>query len=103
MGSTYRPRLTLQGLMVLRCFGDSDSTELPGSEVMKVTGLASGTLYPILFRFEDAGFLTSRWETDDPVVLGRPRRRFYKLTPKGAQAAQDGSARKLKQLRWVPS
>ena len=33
-----------------------------GFDVMAVTGLASGTVYPALRRLEDAGYLLSKWE-----------------------------------------
>lgn len=48
---------------------------------------AHGTLYKALGRMETAGLLESRWE--DPAVAlgeGRPRRRFYRVTPLGAAA-----------------
>jgi len=50
--------------------------------------LSPGTLYPILFRLERAGWLESRWEEDHPRVLGRPRRRFYQVTGVGARNAR---------------
>ncbi len=54
---------------------------------MSAARISSGTLYPILLRFEKAGFLESRWERDRPEDLGRPRRRFYRMTREGAQVA----------------
>ena len=48
---------------------------------------AHGTLYKALSRLEDLGLLTSRWE-DAAAVDGRPRRRLYEITSKGAQVAQ---------------
>lgn len=62
--------------------------ELAGSDIARITGLASGTLYPILMRLEDAGWLKSRWETEEPTALGRPRRRLYKVTGIGARQAK---------------
>ncbi len=48
-------------------------------------GITDGTLYPVLYRLERAGFVEVRWET-------RPRgvpRKYYKLTPAGhAELAQ---------------
>ena len=56
-----------------------------GFDVLDATGLPSGTVYPILRRFEDAGLVRSRWE---PVRVardeGRPPRRYYELTGAGA-------------------
>jgi DNA-binding PadR family transcriptional regulator len=51
---------------------------------------AHGTLYKALGRLEEFGLLTSRWE-DAAAVVGRPRRRLYALTERGAEAA--GQAR----------
>ncbi len=78
--------------------------ELSGAEIAKRTKVASGTLYPILLRLEDAGWLQSRWETEDPAVLGRPRRRFYRITAYGAKNVQE-AVRDLKpalrRLAWI--
>ena len=79
-------RLTPQTVRVLTA-----AFNLPGSsgaEICKATGLASGTVYPILARLEKAGWLGSAWETGDPAELGRPRRRFYTLTAQGAREAR---------------
>jgi PadR family transcriptional regulator, regulatory protein PadR len=66
----------------------SPRDELSGAEIGRATKLPSGTLYPILSRLEQAHWLESRWETDDPHTLGRPRRRFYHLTGLGANSAR---------------
>jgi PadR family transcriptional regulator PadR len=84
-------RLSLQGLRVLRVFLDALSddlrAELAGADLMSAAAVSSGTLYPILLRFERAGLLESRWEKERPEKLGRPRRRFYRMTQAGAQVA----------------
>jgi PadR family transcriptional regulator, regulatory protein PadR len=46
-----------------------------------------GTLYKALGRLEERGLLTSRWE-DAEAAEGRPRRRLYELTGKGAGVAE---------------
>jgi PadR family transcriptional regulator PadR len=82
-------RISLQTLRVLGAFLDSPSESLSGADVQKRSGLASGTLYPILLRLESAGWFISRWENVDPSTVGRPRKRFYRLTPSGlAQASE---------------
>ncbi|HEU4867493.1 MAG TPA: PadR family transcriptional regulator [Actinomycetota bacterium] len=48
---------------------------------------AHGTLYKALGRLEEFGLLTSSWE-DAATVEGRPRRRLYELTGKGATVAE---------------
>ena len=52
-----------------------------GYALMKSTGLKSGTLYPILMRLTDRGFLAATWE--EPKTIGRPPRQSYQLTPQG--------------------
>ncbi len=41
--------------------------------------VTDGTLYPVLYRLERAGFVTIRWETPE---RGVPRK-YYRLTPSG--------------------
>jgi PadR family transcriptional regulator, regulatory protein PadR len=60
-----------------------------GADVNRSTGIASGTLYPILLRLEEAGWLTSAWEAGDPVTLGRPRKRYYAVTAEGQRAYRE--------------
>ncbi|HTL20312.1 MAG TPA: PadR family transcriptional regulator [Steroidobacteraceae bacterium] len=82
-------RISLQTLRVLDAFLENPADELAGADVHKRSGLASGTLYPILLRLESAGWFISRWESVDPSSAGRPRRRLYRLTARGlAQAAE---------------
>src|SRR5690242_14342657 len=65
------PRLTHASLKVLRAFLDSPLVKLSGAEVHKQSGVFTGTLYPLLLRFEATGWLTSEWEVVDPKVVGR--------------------------------
>jgi hypothetical protein len=85
-------RLSQQGLRVLKvfldAFRDDVRAEITGAELMSAARVASGTLYPLLLRFEKAGVLTSRWEDGRPEDLGRPRRRFYRMTPAGVRVAE---------------
>jgi PadR family transcriptional regulator, regulatory protein PadR len=86
-------RLSHQTLRVLKAFLDEFAenvrAELAGADVMKAARVSSGTLYPILLRLERAGVLTSRWERKRPEILGRPRRRYYRITPAGVQVAHE--------------
>jgi DNA-binding PadR family transcriptional regulator len=82
------PRMTTQTLRVLGAILDTSGGELSGAQIGKVAKLQSGSLYPILMRLEDAGWLSSRWETEEPTALGRPRRRFYRLTGLGQTRAR---------------
>ncbi|MDQ3170192.1 MAG: PadR family transcriptional regulator [Acidobacteriota bacterium] len=64
-----------------------------GFDVMEVTGLPSGTVYPALRRLESRGLVRSDWESDkDARDNARPRRRYYELTATGkAQLAEADS------------
>jgi DNA-binding PadR family transcriptional regulator len=57
-----------------------------GYELSKLTGLPSGTLYPILIRLADRGLLDSRWEPAQQS--GRPPRHAYRLTADGLRVAR---------------
>lgn len=81
------PRMSAQTLRVLGTILSSRGREMHGAEIGSETKLASGTLYPILIRLERAGWLESRWETENPDQLGRPRRRFYTITAEGVRNA----------------
>jgi DNA-binding PadR family transcriptional regulator len=81
--------MSAQTLKVLGALLSSPRDELSGAEIGRVAKLASGTLYPILIRLEQAKWLESRWETDDPKALGRPRRRFYRVTGLGVSKARE--------------
>jgi PadR family transcriptional regulator PadR len=58
-----------------------------GFDVIALTGLASGTVYPALRRLEDAGYVESRWE-DHRVAQRevRPVRKYYEVTESGEAA-----------------
>ena len=86
------PRITLQVRLVLQAFLDAAGDEQYGLELIDATGLFPGTIYPILARLEQAGWLESRWEDVDQHAAGRPRRRYYRLTPDGLRAARAASA-----------
>ena len=58
-----------------------------GFDISDHTGLPSGTVYPALSSLERRGFVTSRWEgTEKAESAGRPRRRYYRVTPAGEEA-----------------
>lgn len=82
-----RPRMSAQTIKVLGALMSS-SGELSGAEIGRETKLASGTLYPILARLEQAGWFKSRWESEQPQALGRPRRRLYRITALGMRNAR---------------
>lgn len=82
-------RMSLQTLRALEAFLENPADPLSGADVQRRSGLASGTLYPILLRLEAAGWFVSKWESIDPSSAGRPRRRLYRLTPGGLSRASE--------------
>lgn len=58
-----------------------------GLEIAREAGLQRGTLYPLLARLEDAGWIAGEWEDIDPTVEGRRPRRYYLLTGEGLREA----------------
>lgn len=68
--------------VLLRAF-DSDSGDLHGWAIMKATKRSGPTVYGVLDRLEDSGWISGRWEDENPEP-GKPRRRLYSLTPTGA-------------------
>jgi PadR family transcriptional regulator, regulatory protein PadR len=58
-----------------------------GFDIMDVTGLPSGTVYPALRRLEQSGLLESQWEDESKAHKDqRPARKYYKLTGAGRVA-----------------
>lgn len=70
---------------VLQAFLKEPGREVYGLELLRTTGVKSGTLYPLLDRLEARGWVDSRWE--EKSAGPGPRRRFYKLTGTGVHEA----------------
>jgi DNA-binding PadR family transcriptional regulator len=58
-----------------------------GYELAQITGLKSGTLYPILMRLSDRGMLESKWQPSERP--GLPPRHLYRLTANGGVFARE--------------
>jgi PadR family transcriptional regulator PadR len=61
-----------------------------GYDLCQQTGLKAGSMYPILMRLADRGFLETSWESEIPV--GRPPRHLYRLTDAGLELANELTA-----------
>jgi DNA-binding PadR family transcriptional regulator len=57
-----------------------------GYDLVRATGVKSGTVYPLLIRLEAQGFLEAQWQP--PAAPGRPPRHAYRLTAEGARFAR---------------
>jgi DNA-binding PadR family transcriptional regulator len=87
-----------QTLIVLRTLLDDPREWRHGYDLCQQTGLKAGSMYPILIRLADRGWLETRWE--DAVPAGRPPRHLYRLTTAGLEWAKklqpDRSSRRKK-------
>jgi PadR family transcriptional regulator, regulatory protein PadR len=83
----YGFRVTDATLDVLELLLGADQ-ELYGLKIAKATGRPTGSVFPILARLEQVGWVTSEWESGDPDAKG-PRRRFYRLSGAGLPGARD--------------
>ncbi|MEN3747785.1 PadR family transcriptional regulator [Sphingomonas sp. HF-S3] len=82
-----------QMLTLLGAMAEDPLAWVHGFDLMKRTGLSSGTLYPLLIRMTGQGLVEAEWH--DPVQPGRPARHAYRLTAAGialaASAAPSGA------------
>jgi PadR family transcriptional regulator, regulatory protein PadR len=57
-----------------------------GFDIMDVTALPSGTVYPTLRRLEQQDLIKSNWETRQSAFADqRPARKYYRLTREGKE------------------
>lgn len=90
---------SIQTGQVFHALLEAPNDESYGFQLVKVTGLASGSVYPILRRLEEEGLVTSREEVMDERAR-RPRYRvFYRLTAAGRTEAREATREKLAALR----
>ncbi len=94
-----------QTAVVLAAFYAEPSAWRHGYDLCKSTGLPSGTLYPLLIRLHEQGFLAAEWL---PAASGRPPRHAYRLTPAGKALAASvetrrGGGEPIKAAALVPS
>jgi DNA-binding PadR family transcriptional regulator len=71
---------------------------LYGFDIIDITGLPGGTVYPALRRLEQAGHLVSKWEKPGIAQAEmRPPRKYYELT----RAGRDVLAEAVKRYRLL--
>jgi DNA-binding PadR family transcriptional regulator len=82
-----KPNTSRQTRALLAALLERPQTWRHGYDLSKVTGLRSGTLYPLLMRLSEQGILEQRWqETERP---GLPPRHVYRLTASGLALAHE--------------
>lgn len=78
---------------VLQRFVQEPTEEFYGFQIIRETGIKSGTLYPALRALaEEREFLIWRWEDVDPTLEERPPRRLYRLNGHSAGKAKEALA-----------
>ena len=85
-------KLSPQTLLVIEAFFDRPAEWKYGYDLSRVTGLKSGTLYPILMRLADRNLLETSWEANE---TGKPPRHMYRFTPEGMQFARARRAARM--------
>lgn len=72
--------LTRHTMMILSILMENSAQPIASSKIALLSGLASGTMYPILVRLEEAGWI----ESDEATW---PLRKFYRITHLGIDGA----------------
>jgi len=86
--------------LVFQAFLDAPGDETYGFALAEATDLPSGTIYPILRRLEDGGFIKSHW-AEVETGSQRRRRRYYELTGEGRRAAHAATVEQREALRLL--
>lgn len=97
---TRRRKVSPQTQALLTVLVQDPTVWRHGYEISKLTGLKSGTLYPLLMRLHDQGFLASGWAPPEPD--NKPPRHLYRLTVSGLAFARSQSASSAPSLLGVP-
>jgi DNA-binding PadR family transcriptional regulator len=82
-----RPNISEQTRTALASFLAQPQDWRYGYDITLETGLKSGTLYPLLMRLHDQGFLEAEWRPS--AKAGRPPRHAYRLTASGMALARE--------------
>lgn len=91
MSRSRRP--SPQSLIVLDILAGQPEVWLYGLQIAEASGLKSGSLYPILIRLAERGWLESRWL--EPEKQGRPPRHAYRITGAGRSALRAATKPKV--------
>jgi DNA-binding PadR family transcriptional regulator len=87
----YGVNLTYTTALILHAL---DNGYRYGFDIIDVTGLPSGTVYPALRRFEEARLVESRWEAEEVAKREqRSPRCYYELTERGEEALAESLKR----------
>jgi PadR family transcriptional regulator, regulatory protein PadR len=82
-----RPNTSPQAIAVLSTLLENADRWRHGYDIMRATGMKSGTLYPLLIRLSESGLLEAEWSA--PEAIGRGPRHLYRLTKDGIAFAHN--------------
>jgi PadR family transcriptional regulator PadR len=82
---TRKRALSNHARILLAALLDAQGRWSYGYGLVSLTGIKSGTLYPLLIRLEAQGYLEAEWQ--QPGASGRPPRHAYRLTADGQRLA----------------
>ncbi len=80
-------RPSAQTVAVLAVLARTPESSRYGYDLGKELGIKAGTLYPILIRLCERGFLEASWEADPPA--GRPPRHLYRILAPGLRLVEE--------------
>lgn len=81
-------RVNINLLRVLRVLFEHLDAEHYALDLSKTAGVNIGTIYALIARLERHDIVKSALEDVDPQVVGRPPRRYYRLTGEGIRYAE---------------
>jgi DNA-binding PadR family transcriptional regulator len=84
---TRARRPSPQTVAVLDALAASASDWSHGYDLCRALGLKAGTVYPILIRLADRGYVETAWERE--AHQGRPARHLYRLSTAGAERVRE--------------
>ncbi|MEA3031294.1 MAG: PadR family transcriptional regulator, regulatory protein PadR [Sphingomonadales bacterium] len=87
MKPSFRSTRPMRALLAALLAGSEDWRH--GYDLSKETQLKSGTLYPLLMRFAERGWVEARWT--GAAAPGRPPRHIYRLTAEGRRVAAEAA------------
>ena len=76
-----------QTAAVLTALAETGAAWSHGYDLCRSLDLKAGTVYPILIRLAERGYVMTAWEEDPPK--GRPARHLYRISPEGAEYARE--------------
>lgn len=95
-----RRALSVHAQTILVMLLEARSRWSHGYELAQGANIKSGTLYPLLIRLAEQGYLEAEWQA--PAQAGRPPRHAYRLTSAGVQLARSLAAGESRVPKLVP-